>query len=181
MGFALFRLPPICIRKAVLCSRTYSSSRSEGVLSGQRSSSSCVVTKETSRQSWVSKLWNFARTVSKVWQMQVTMAVTVSFKYATLRVSGVMTFSQSHWVYINGMQVIQRFRHDGWRSCLHKGPCRGEHRSVCSAMRFHLARECTTSRSRRCGGLEGNGRSMPVQIVVQSLLPGQRTRGRIRV
>ena len=70
------------IRKVTGCSFTQASSRSLGERAGQRSSSSWVVTKDTSLSSWGRAVsWgNTARRVAWVSPMALTMARTVSFR-----------------------------------------------------------------------------------------------------
>ena len=68
------------MRKTVGCSRRIAFSRSLGVLSGQRSSSSCVVTKYTSRLRLLCREGNATSRASAVSQIAPTMSRTVRFR-----------------------------------------------------------------------------------------------------
>jgi len=85
------------MRNTVWCSAQMACSRSLGVLSGQRSSSSWVVTKYTSRSSLTRRLGKATFNASLVSHTAATMARTVAFRYASFRSSREMIFSQSHW------------------------------------------------------------------------------------
>ena len=86
------------MRKVTGWSFTQASSRSLGDRSGQRSSSSWVVTKDTSSSSRGRGVsWgNTERRVDWVSRMAATMVFTVCWRYSTVRSRGAITFSQSH-------------------------------------------------------------------------------------
>ena len=87
------------MRKVVGWFFTKASSRSLGVLSGNRSSSSWAVMKATSVDSR-GRTFSGGKTVRrKAWvsKRASTMEETVIFKKSRFRCSRVMIFSQSHW------------------------------------------------------------------------------------